>query len=170
MNVKLIGSVLIVISCAFVGFQMAAMHRRETNTIKQIITVMEYMEAELIYRHTPLPELCSSAAERSSGMLRDIFMSFSKAFTDHTSSNGENCVKEVLDQFTQFPEVCKKLLLQFGGTVGIFDLNGQVDALKAVKQECHRQLAVRQENQEIRLRSYQTLGICAGAALAIILI
>lgn len=170
MYIKLIGAFLIVGSCSIAGFQIAAAHLRETGILKQIIMAMDYMESELVYRRTPLPELCAEAACKSSGMLHDILLDFSKALNDHASSNAESCVKEVLSHFSNFPAVGKQMLMQFGSSAGIFELDGQISSLKAVKQECHRQLTVRQENQEVRLRSYRTLGICAGAALAVILI
>ena len=57
-----------------------------------------------------------------------------------------------------------------GKTLGRFDLQGQLSGIASVKQLCKRDLDGLQNNQELRLRSYRTLGICAGVALVILFI
>jgi hypothetical protein len=63
----------------------------------------------------------------------------------------------------------KKLLLDLGRTLGHFDLDGQIQGIEAVRQEAVASLDKLTKDKEARLRSYQTLGLCAGAALAILL-
>jgi len=54
--------------------------------------------------------------------------------------------------------------------LGRFDLPGQLEGIQAVRKRCEESLESIRKNRNERLRSYQTLGVCAGAALAIILI
>ena len=61
-------------------------------------------------------------------------------------------------------------LILLGRWLGRFDLDGQLKGLDAVRQECRRHLEELNNNREVRLRSYQTLGLCAGAAIAILFI
>ena len=70
----------------------------------------------------------------------------------------------------EIPARVRRLLVQLGHTLGRFDLPGQLQGIQAVRKRCEESLASVQKNRDDRLRSYQTLGICAGAALAIILI
>jgi stage III sporulation protein AB len=57
-----------------------------------------------------------------------------------------------------------------GKTLGQFDADGQVRSLESVKVLCQRDLAFLQQDRENHLRSYRTLGLCAGIVLVIILI
>jgi len=49
-------------------------------------------------------------------------------------------------------------------------MEGQLKGLESVRQECRRQVETLSYNRDARLRSYQTLGLCAGAALAILFV
>ena len=40
--------------------------------------------------------------------------------------------------------------------------------LEAVRQKCREDIQLLTEDKAVRMRSYQTLGICAGVALAIL--
>jgi hypothetical protein len=62
------------------------------------------------------------------------------------------------------------VLRELGQSLGRFDLNGQLLGIAAVRNTCRSKLQQFEKNKEVRLRSYQTLGLCAGAALAILFI
>ena len=68
------------------------------------------------------------------------------------------------------PVKIRRLLAQLGYTLGRFDLDGQLQGIRSVSQRCEELLASIRNNRDERIRSYQTIGVCAGAALAIILI
>lgn len=170
MDIRWIGAALVVGSCAAAGFHMAAQHRWETSLLKQLLTIMDYMECELQYRRTPLPELCMTAAGKATGILGEVLRALSKSLESCISPSAEQCMRAVLACFDRLPATAKEILLLFGNSLGEFDLEGQINGLKAVKLECHRQLDARRNNQEERIRSYQTLGVCAGAGLAILFI
>ena len=170
MDIRWIGAALVVGSCSAAGFQTAARHRWETGLLKQIITAMDYMECQLQYRQTPLPELCAEVSGKTSGVLREIFKSLSLELEKCEASSAEKCMRAVLGKLEKLPQSVREILHSFGSTMGMFDLEGQVNGLKAVKRLCHKELDVCCENQEERIRSYKTLGICAGAGLVILFI
>ena len=55
-------------------------------------------------------------------------------------------------------------------SMGRFDVKGQIQGLEAVRSYCRGELENMAVNREARLRSYQTLGLCTGAALAILFV
>ena len=57
-----------------------------------------------------------------------------------------------------------------GTSLGRFDLTGQLNGLEQVRSHCRRELEALAGNRDQRVRGYQTLGICAGAALAILFV
>jgi len=59
---------------------------------------------------------------------------------------------------------------ELGGNLGRFDIPGQLRGLENTRKECCDKLQMLTQNNDSRLRSYQTLGLCAGAALAILLV
>jgi len=170
MSFKLIGSVLIIAACGGLGFKIAAAHVREEKTLRHLIAILDYMECELQYRMTPLPALCHQAAGESSGVLQQVFLLLARELEDQISPDVDRCMTAVLAKAKDIPDLTMEALVLLGKSLGRFDLEGQLKGLEAVRQDCRRNLDLLSKNRDVRLRSYQTLGLCAGAAMAILLI
>lgn len=170
MYCKLLGAVMVIAACGGFGFKIAAAHIKEERTLRQLTGVLDFMECELQYRMTPLPELCRQAAGESCGVLSKVFLSLSHALEDQISPDVLTCVNSVLNSQENLPDLTRAAIEQLGQTLGRFDIPGQLKGLEAVRQECRRQLEQLNRNKDVRLRGYQTLGLCAGAALAILLL
>jgi len=170
MFLKVIGVAMVLAGCGSVGFSMAAHHRQQESSLRQMIGLLDYMECELQYRLTPLPTLCRQAAAECKGKLQQLFLELTKRLEDQLEPNVDRCMQLALKSVKDIPSYTQNALELLGHTLGRFDMDGQLKGLEAVRQECRRNLAEFNCNKEFRLRSYQTLGLCAGAALAILLI
>lgn len=167
---KIFGAALVVASCGSVGFCMAAQHRAEERSLRNLTNILEFMECELRYKLTPLPELCRQVAAAFPQVPGSFFAELSTVIDSQTTPDMESCVREAISANRNLPEATRKILEDLGKTIGRFDLEGQLKGLFAVHNECKRNLDLLENDRESRLRSYQTLGLCAGAALAILLI
>jgi len=170
MNIKVIGAGLIVVGCGYFGFSLVRAHQKEVRTLSSLISILDYMECELQYRMTALPQLCRQAAAESSGILQKFFNSFSQELEDQISPDVISCMRSALGNCKGIPNATREGLELLGRSLGRFDLQGQLKGLEAVRQHCRLKLGALEENKEVRLRSYQTLFLCAGAAIAILLI
>jgi stage III sporulation protein AB len=170
MTIKIIGAVLITIGCGGFGVLIASAHRNLTSTLRQFIMILDLMECELQYRQTHLPDLCQMAAQNSSGIIRKIFLSLTTELEKQISPNVEKCLDAVLQNTDNIPKNIKEVFLLLGQSLGRFDLDGQLKGIQMVKSETMRILDVHTNNQDMRIRCYQTLSICAGAAIAILFI
>ena len=170
MLLKWIGGVLILFGCSSVGFRIAANHRKEERCLMMLDRLIDYMICELQYKLTPVPELCRKVSAEATGCIKKVFDNLALELDDQVSPDVYSCVKATLNKISAIPQETKKCLLLLGKHLGKFDLQGQIQELETVRHECKRFLNALQNNKEQRLRSYQTLGICAGASLAIIFI
>ncbi len=170
MSLKVFGAILVVVACGGVGLMLASAHVREERLLRQLIAVLDYMECELQYRLTPLPQLCRNAAAQGKGVIQDVFLTLATELEDQISPDVEHCVMVALSKMRDIPVNLKEIFEQLGHTLGRFDLEGQVKGLESARQDCRYKLSELEKNREIRLRSYQTLGLCAGAALVILFI
>ena len=168
MNIKLVGAALIVAGCAGVGFSMAAAHRREEKALRQLIRALDYMGCELQYRLTPLPELCRCAAAESGGAVSQLLVNLAAELDAQVAPDAASCMNAALSKTQHLPQMSRKNLLMLGSSLGQFDLQGQLTGLEAARKQCRRELDELSKNRDVRLRSYQTLGLCAGSALAIL--
>lgn len=167
---KIIGAALIVIACGSVGFCLAAQHRAEERSLRNLANILKFMECELRYKLTPLPMLCRQAATAFPKAPGKLFAELSTVIDSQATPDMESCVRQVLLTNQSLPEITKNVIEDLGATIGRFDLEGQIIGLAAAQDACKRHLNMLENDRDSRLRSYQTLGLCAGAAIAILFI
>jgi len=170
MLLKWIGGFCSIIGCGSVGFRIAANQKREEYYLGMLDRLLDNMMCELQYRMTPLPDLCKKVSENANGGLKKVFSILAQELEDQVSPDVNSCMKVTLEMVVGLPALTKNCLQTLGQNLGRFDLYGQINEIEAVKRECAEHLKHLQNNKEERLRSYQTLGLCAGAGLAILFI
>lgn len=168
MNAKIIGAALIIVGCGGVGFSMAAAHRKEEKSLRQLIRALDYMGCELQYRLTPLPELCRCAAAEGGGAVSQALLNLASELEAQVAPDAASCMSAALAKTAHLPQLTRKNLQALGTSLGQFDLQGQLTGLEMARKQCRRELDELSKNRDVRLRSYQTLGLCAGSALAIL--
>lgn len=165
--IRIIGACCIFAGCGGFGFSMAAASRREEAELRRFLAALEYMSCELSYRMTPLSALCRSAAEGSGGSVRTFFAELARELDKQTAPDVQVCVYDVLERL-QFSGVLRRQMQELGSTLGRFDLPGQLRGLEGAIRSSEEALRTIRDGAADRRRSYQTLGLCAGAAMAIL--
>ena len=169
MSLKMIGVLAVILGCGGFGFRMAACHRLEEKYIRELLTVLDQIQCELEYRLTPLPELCRIACDNCSGKLHNLFDALCKELDRQIAPDAQCCMNAAVS-VSELSRTVKCLLQELGRSLGCFDLNGQLRGIEAVRKQGIEALQVSVKDRDVRIRSYQTIGLCAGAALAILLL
>lgn len=170
MAYKWIGSVLIILGCGGYGFLLSAADRREMACLRDLIRTLEYVTCELQFRLSPLPEICTKAGDQISGSIGAVFSSLSEILNGMIQPDVSACMDRALAVCPQLPQSCRTHLSLLGETLGRYDLSGQLQEIASVRSSCVAALAELEKGKVQRMRSYQTLGLCTGAALAILLV
>lgn len=170
MYFKIIGALMIITGCGGFGFYLASTHKKEELLISRMIIILDFMECELQYRMTPLPMLCKQAADESSGILKSVFLNLSFELDNQISPDVSTCMHAAIKQSKPIPKLTLRCLQMLGSSLGRFDLQGQLQGLHSVRTYCTNIQKELRNNKDSRIRSYQTLSLCAGAALAILLL
>lgn len=170
MTAKLLGVVFVILGCGSVGFCIASNYKREEKNLRRLIGILDFMACELQYRLPSLPQLCRLCAKEFPGFPGSVFLSLSVEMEAQVCDDLSSCMASAVDKASRLSPITRQMLLTLGNSIGRFDLEGQLKGLEAVRQECRRKLSELSENRDIRLRSYQTLSLCAGAAIAILLV
>lgn len=167
---KWVGAIMIFLGCGGFGFSIAAAHRRDARILRQLVSTLDFMECELQFHMTPLPDLCRKVSEETDGYLHDVFLRLADSLDMHLTPDVSGCMDEaILHSVNSSPKTVYFLRL-LGSSLGRFDLKGQLYGLESVRCSCRKALDEMEQNRESRLRSYQTLGLCGGAALVILFI
>jgi len=167
--IRLLGAVLLMAGCGGFGFSLAAAYRREARMLRGLIDALQEMEWELKYRMSDLSEICCIGADAAGGITKEIFRELAGKLKRREVTDISGCLNAIVNQ-KDLPRSIRRNLKQMGATLGRYDLEGQLQGLETVRRQCKRDLKKLEENCVQRLRSYQTLALCAGAAMAILLI
>ena len=128
---------------------------------------LEYMSCELSYRMTPLAALCRGAA--NGGLGGQFLTALAAELEKGTAPDVQVCVYTLLTRMEP-TKLLRRQLAELGATLGRFDLPGQLRGLERSIRETEQALRSIREGAPERRRSYQTLGLCTGAAMAILLL
>ena len=170
MMLRLIGAGLIVSACGAFGLSLAAQYRREIAALRQFVQCVEFMQREMEYHLTPLPELCREAGAHSSGALGKFWEQMALEMDSKIAPDVPSCMAAAAGKVSPLPKHTAGAMEMLGRSLGSYDLAGQQQALASVHQYCEELLGDLEANKTQRIRNYQTLGLCAGAALAILFI
>lgn len=166
--IRMLGACCIVTGCGGFGFAMAAANRREEAELVRLISALEYMSCELSYRMTPLAALCRGAAGVSGGAVGRFFTALAEELEKGSAADVQVCVRGLLQRME--PSGLTRQLSALGETLGRFDLPGQLRGLERAIRSAEEALRTIRDGADGRRRSWQTLGLCAGAALAILFV
>ena len=164
---RILGAAAVIAGCGGFGFSLTMAVRKECAMLRILIRVIQEMQWELKYRMTELPELCRLAGEMGSGVIREIFQEMAEKLER----------REVVDISASFlsevnrrclPRKVHRNLKQLAQSLGRYDLEGQLLGLETVRQQCRSDLNEMESERKEQMRCYQTLTVCAGAALAIL--
>ena len=170
MTIKLVGSVLILLGCGYCGYRVGQNHRDTVRWLRQIVALTEYMERELQCKLTPIPELFIQAADACKEPMGHICLAVGRTLETRSCKSVSACMQTVLTHNCISSGQAEQLLVQLGDVLGSFDLNGQLEGIRSVHNMAVAYLTAQTQDLEVRLRYYQTLGLCAGAAIVILFI
>lgn len=168
--IKLFGGVLIVASCGCFGFLMAGNCYQEQRGLRQWVSALDFMQCQLQYHMTPLPELCRETAQQCTGKVKELFLRLALELDNQIEPDVRGCMKNVLSNMEELPFQVRSAAQALGNSLGRFDSDGQILQLEAARRSGRERLERIGQDAQQRIRGYQTLGVCAGAALAILLV
>lgn len=168
--IQIVGALLVICGCAGVGYALSYHLRREEKSLEELQQCLDWMICEMNYQMPPLSHLFRGAAGTCKGVLSQFMECFAQELEHHTFPNVNECMERTLSTMTNIPEKTVANLKTLGTSLGQFDLDGQLDRLQACSALCKQDLARMKLDQDVRIRNNQTLSICAGVVLVIILL
>ena len=167
---KWVGAVLLLAGCSVFGFSVGKEYQKDTKLLRGICQVITSMICEVQYLQTPLPHLCRSIAATISHPLSSVLTQLSSQIEKQIAPDVSTCMQRVLSKRKDIPPCSASCLQELANHLGRYDLAGQIQELEKVHCLCEQKLGQLEANAQMRIRSYQIFGLCAGAALAILLI
>ena len=168
--IKWIGALLIIAGCSGIGFSMAMNCRREQKALEDLSRALSHIASELEFRQMPLPDIFLKIGQEGTGCVYSLFTVLGQALNRQVAPNAGCCLDVVLRNCQQIPATTACILKELGMGLGQYDIGGQLRNILSVKDRCDREINLLTNQKEERIRRYQTLGICTGAAIVILLL
>lgn len=167
---KLAGSCLVIFGCSLVGLYTAFTHKQQLALLKQLEHLLDTMRCELEYKLTPLPVLLRTAGIQAQGCLVRVFSDVANTLDSQIDPDVKTCFMSVLDRHNDIPSHVRSCLTELALTLGAYDLKGQLEGISYIQSLCREKRAELEDNRGDKMRTYRTLGVCTGAAIAVILL
>ncbi len=170
--IKWMGLFCIVISASAVGFGYAGAIKRQIAQTTALLTAVRYMKEQIVYRLTPLGELFTELAGLDDGEIAKFFAYCADVMRADRTSTLQAIFCDALRACgnLQLSRRTVRTLLSLALVLGKFDVDGQGRALDAAALRLADEIKELEENRHERCRGYRTIGICAGLAVAVILL
>lgn len=170
MIVKWIGSICIIISCSGMGASMAYKQLREIKLLEQWIRILLRMENEIHFRLKSIPELFWMISYEENGCFKTLFQKIAEELDNQIQPDVERCVHMALRTMSQLPASILEAVKCLSKDLGRYDVKEQLHGIERIRMASEERCRELRKDKSRRIRGYQTLGLCAGAALVILFI
>lgn len=164
---KYLGIVFVLISSATVGFQMAESLKNKCSLLRCFLESLNVLEREIAICGTPLPQAFARMAGSSNGVLAEIYSETAKSMDRNPWVTPYDAVRTAV---SDREDLLCQLLLPLFQKLGKYDTDAQKQAVEAARRDTETVLEKLTEECHIKSRTYRTLGICTGLAVAILLV
>lgn len=168
---RITGAFLVALASAMGGWAARQSMRGRIRIRRQLRLALELMQAEMELGMPTVAELFETVGKRLEG---EIGRFLEGAALEMVSVSGRPPRTALKIQMERQPGLFdaeeRMLLLEVGGCLGRYDLEGQGRALSLCKERMDRLIAASEETLRRRAKASMTASVCAGLALIIILL
>ena len=165
---KTLGILMVIAGASGTGFSMALNVHRTSELLQQLLAALELMRNEIACRQTPLPVLMRRLQGAISGPAADFFGRTASEPERRQAGSVSSVFRRQASNTPAFSPGVRQVLLQLGAGLGQYDAASQLRSVELAEARLRSQLEILRSQQQGRVKSYCTLGVCAGLALAIL--
>jgi stage III sporulation protein AB len=171
--IKLLGSILIITGCGYLGFKISRVYIKRTELFRFLQNGLNLLETEINYSATPLPIALDSVGKKINKICRPLFIRSAAALREKKGIIASEAWAEgvaALSIEVPLTEEEKDFLILFGHGLGGSDKEEQLKNIELAKKQLYLASKTAEEEQAKNQRMWQYMGVCLGAFIALILI
>lgn len=170
MIIRWFGAFCIVAGSGCIGLVYNLQQRSNIRILEQLTDVIRYMEQDLRYRQLPLPDLLQNAMCQCDGVTLKVLTAYYHMLHRQATVDTEEGMKKILAEYQGISAQVREGFIKFARCIGQFDIAGQLITFANIREELTEAIKHMTKDHAAKKRSRQTLALCAGAAIAILLI
>lgn len=167
------GILILVIGTTAFGVYQAGAYLRRLNNLYEIRKAFCYIQGEIRYLNTPLPETLEQAAKRIHEPCSQMFCHVAEELDRRNGMGFQEVWQQVLDKemgTDLLEKEARTELLEIGGQLGCLDGRSQERAIEYFLEKWDGIIQKRCEEKKNRLKLYYVCGVMSGLLVVLILI
>ena len=165
---KLIGVALIVASAGWVGIGMSVSLKKRMELYQTAMQALQLLKNEIAFCGTALPQAFGLLAASCEGMLALVFSSAGRRMDRCPWISPAEAMRQAVSCLEDHQ--LKNIFLRLGQGLGNYGLDAQIQAIHAARDQIARLLETLDATRKEKSKVYETMGICVGLSVAILLI
>lgn len=169
---KMLGSLLILGSTTYVGWQVALGYARRPRQLRDLQTALAILQTEIEYGATPLPQALGAAARAADGMVGRIFSQTAQRLSEGRGLTPGDALRRSLAETAEETALQREdleVLLALAPVLGGSGRSDQIRHLTLARERLSREEIRSREERDRYERVARSVGVLAGAALVLIL-
>ncbi len=170
---KIAGSIIVILSCSFLGFILSADCSKRPRQLRELQSLLQMFENQISY----LSDVITEAFDRIGRVGRNgtgiFFARTVEILKEGDASNApeawEKAVKSCI-RATALNREDEEILLSFGKILGSTDMEGQIKNIRLTIGQLAMQEQKAEENRKRNENMYRNLGLLGGIAVVIVLL
>lgn len=170
---KVIGALLILFAGTAIGFVQAARFAQRPKQIRALLHLLQRLETEIGYGHTPLPEALERAAAQVGKPLADMLVSVVAKLAETEGVSMQQCWEQAVAEHwpaTALGANEQGVLMRLGSSLGTSDREDQIRHLRLAMSQLQAEEGTAREDQAKYEKMCRSLGVLAGALVVILMV
>lgn len=173
MLLKFVGIVFVMSACAMFGFSMSNDYMTRLKNLEQFKKLLLLLQGEIKHNNSGINEAVKRVAEKTDNVMREFLKYVSEVFEQEQLTMREawdRGVSDVLKKRTLLDEKDLLTIKEVGINLGVTDRETQIHNIHTCMDVIDMTMNELNVTRGEKCRLYRTLGVMAGAFMAIVLI
>ncbi|MDP4144793.1 MAG: stage III sporulation protein SpoIIIAB [Bacillota bacterium] len=170
---KIIGCILILIGTTTVGFKYAERFNKRVKELYELERAVLQLQNEIVYTHTPLPEILYNVANKTIAPINEIFKNISEILYLNQVNDVNEAFVKIFLEYKSALNLKKEdidVVLDMSKMLGESDVDSHKRIFSLTMQNLSRQIKTAEDSMKKSVKMYRYLGFSLGAAVVIMLI
>lgn len=169
---KWIGAILILFTCTWVGLDIGKNYNKRPKQLKELLHALQMMEAEMVYSKEPIQRVLFQLSKQLTQPLGQIFQAIAEGL-EQSHESLQTIWTDIVNKkwsLTAMSHKEKEIMIQFGQSLGVHNLDQQQKQIHLAKLHLQRELSDAADDERKFASLFRTLGFLTGLLLMLIFI
>ena len=170
---KIAGSLIVILSCTFLGAVLSTDCRKRPQQLRELQSMLQMFENQISYLSDVIAEVFMRIGKVSRSEAGLFFSGTVEILNEGRNRSASQAWEQAVIQNikrTALNKEDEEILLTFGKILGCTDLEGQVKNIRLALDQLKHQEVKAEVNRSKNEKMYRSLGILGGIAVVIVLI